>query len=64
MLFENEINTSSNINEVVRAVLILFFILQKDFARTKSTKTTKTTKRHKDATKQKYKTQISEYFSP
>ena len=35
---------SSNINEVIRAVLnFLFFIfLQKDFERTKSTKSTKT----------------------
>ena len=45
------------------------FFLQKDFARTKSTKSTKntkstkstkSTKRHKDATTQKHKTQISE----
>ena len=34
---------SSNINEVIRAVLLgLFIFLQKDFARTKSTKNTKT----------------------
>ena len=40
---------SSNINEVIRAVLNpLFFFLQKDFARTKSTK------KHKNATKQKH----------
>ena len=37
---------SSNINEVIKAVLnFLFFSLGKDFARTK---TTKSTKRHKD----------------
>ena len=42
---------SSNINEVIRAVLnsLFNFFLQKDFARTKSTK------KHKDATKQKHK---------
>ena len=49
--------------------LYFFFLLQKDFARTKitkstkntkSTKSTKSTKRHKDATTQKHKTQISE----
>ena len=37
------------ITEVIRAVLnFLFFLLRKDFARTKSTKSTKSTKRHKD----------------
>ena len=36
-------NVSSNINEVIRAVLNSFFFLQKDFARTKSTKSTKRT---------------------
>ena len=39
---------SSNINEVIRAVLNPSFFLQKDFARTKSTKSTKSMKRHKD----------------
>ena len=49
--------TSSNINEVIRAVLnfLLFFVLRKDFARTKNTertqgtkgtKSTKSTKKH------------------
>ena len=40
---------SSNINEVIRAVLnslFIYFFLQKDFARTKSTKSTK---KHKKA---------------
>ena len=32
-------NDSSNINEVIRAVLNFLFFLQKDFAHTKSTKT-------------------------
>ena len=37
--------TSSNINEVIRAVLnFLLFFLQKDFARTKSTTSSKSTK--------------------
>ena len=36
---------SSNINEVIRAVLNSLFFLLKDFAHTKSTKSTK---RHKD----------------
>ena len=35
---------SSNINEVIRAVLNFLFFLQKDFAHTKSTKRTKSTK--------------------
>ena len=51
----NKMNFDSNINEVIRAVL--YFSLQKDFACTESTKSTKN---HKNATKQKYKTQISE----
>ena len=43
---------SSNVNEVIRAVLNSLFFLRKDFARTKSTKSTKTqpsksTKRYK-----------------
>ena len=45
---------SSNINEVIRAVLNFFFFLRKDFARTKSTKGTKT------QSSKKAKTQISE----
>ena len=49
-------------------VLNFLFFLQKDFARTKmhqkekkhqKTKSTKSTKKHNNATKQKYKTQIS-----
>ena len=41
-------NVSSNINEVIRAVLnSLLFFLQKDFARTKSTKRTTSTKAQK-----------------
>ena len=51
-------NFDSNINEVIRAVLSsLYFSLEKDFACTESTKSTKN---HKNATKQKNKTQISE----
>ena len=38
-------DVSSNINEVITAVLNSFFFLRKDFARTKSTNITK---RHKD----------------
>ena len=37
----NEFNKSSNINEIIKAVLnfvFFFFFLRKDFARTKSTK--------------------------
>ena len=41
--------TSSNINEVIKAVLNSLFFLRKDFAHTKSTKSTKSTKRHKDS---------------
>ena len=40
-----KITISSNINEVIKTVLnFLFFFLQKDFARTKSTKRTQGTK--------------------
>ena len=42
---------SSNINEVIKAVLnsfIYLFFLRKDFAHTKSTKGTKSTKRYED----------------
>ena len=52
---------SSNVSEVIRAVLNSLFIylfLQKDFARTKSTKKHQKHqkhKKHKDATKQKHK---------
>ena len=46
---------SSNVNEVIRAVLnsLFFLFLQIDFARAKSTKSTK---KQKEATKQKHKT--------
>ena len=58
---------SSNINEVIRALLKSLFFLRKDFARTKnteSTKSTKSTKRHKDtqAKTQSANEQISDYF--
>ena len=46
--FSSKLQTSSNINEVIWAVLNSLFFLRKDFARTKSTKSTKSTKRHKD----------------
>ena len=46
---------SSNINEVIRAVLNFLFFLRKDFARTKKTKSTKRSKSTKSA-----KTQICE----
>ena len=47
-----KINFSSNVNEVIRAVLNSLFFLRKDFTCTKSTKSTKTepsesTKRYK-----------------
>ena len=38
---------SSDINDVIRAVLNSLFFLRKDFARSKNTKSTKSTKRHK-----------------
>ena len=40
-------NESSNINEVIKAVLNFLFFLRKDFVRTKSTKSTKSTKNTK-----------------
>ena len=48
-----KLEISSNVNEVISAVLnSLFFFLQKDFTRTKSTKSTKTPRqKHKNATK-------------
>ena len=39
---------SSNINEVIRAVLNSLFFLRKDFTHTKSTKSIKNTKQHRD----------------
>ena len=54
---------SSNINEVIKAVLnSLFFFLRKDFPRTKSTKSTKSIPKALKGTKtlrQKHKTQIN-----
>ena len=53
--------TSSNINEVIKAVLNSLFFLRKDFAHTKSTKSTK---RHKytRAKAQNANKRISDYF--
>ena len=48
-------DTSSNINEVIRAVLNFFFFLRKDFARTKKHQKAQKHKKHKNATKQKHK---------
>ena len=52
---------SSNINEVIKAVLNSLFFLRKDFAHTKSTKSTK---RHKytRAKAQNANKRISDYF--
>ena len=60
------VNLSSNIHEVIRAVLNVFF-LQKYFASTKSTKSTKrtkTNKRHKDTQVkvQNANKRVSDYF--
>ena len=59
-----DIMLSSDINEVITAVLNSFFFLRKDFARTKSTESTKSTKRHKDtqAKAQHENKQTSDYF--
>ena len=57
---------SSNINEVIKAVLNSLFFLRKDFAHnetaksSKSTKSPKSTKSHKDTRAKAQKTQISE----
>ena len=55
---------SSNINEVIKAVLNSYFFLRKDFPHTKSTKSTKSTKRHKYTREkvQKANKEISDYF--
>ena len=45
---------SSNINEVIKAVLNSYFFLQKYFAHTKSTKGTKSTKSTKSFKRHKY----------
>ena len=45
---------SSNINEVIKAVLNSYFFLRKDFAHTKSTKGTKSTKSTKSTKRDKY----------
>ena len=52
---------SSNINEIIMAVLKPLFFLRKDFARTKSTKSTK---KHKDtqAKAQNVNKRISDFF--
>ena len=56
-------NFSSNMNEVIRAVLKSFF-LQNDFACTKSTESTKITKMHKDTQAKAQNTNkgISDFF--
>ena len=48
-------NDSSNINEVIRAVLNFLFFYEKISHAPKSTKSTKKHKKHKNATKQKHK---------
>ena len=54
-------NSSSNINEVIRAVLnSLLFFLRKDLSHTKSTKSIKSTKGTKAQPCKSTKTQISE----
>ena len=50
---ENE--DSSNVNEVIRAVLNSLFFLRKDFACTKSTKSTKNTKMQPSKSTKRYK---------
>ena len=67
-LFVNKFTViSSNINEVIRAVLnslfFFFFFCKKILHAPKAQKSTKTSKKYKkrkNATKQKHKTQISE----
>ena len=56
-LFENTLTAddSSNISEIIRAVLNPVFFLEKVFARIECTKSTKSTESTKDATKQKHK---------
>ena len=54
---------SSNVNEVIRAVLsplFIYFFSRKDFARTKSTKSTNSTESTKMQPSKSTKTQISE----
>ena len=52
---------SSNINEVIRAVLnSFFFFLQKRFCTHRKHQKHQKNQKHKNATKQKHKTQISE----
>ena len=61
-LFKNKNSSninSSNINEVIRAVLNFLFFLQKDLAGTKVPKSTKSNKKHKNATKKKHKMEIA-----
>ena len=52
-------NGSSNINEIIRASLnSIFFFFYKKISH--APKAPKSTKRHKNATKKKHKTQLSE----
>ena len=53
---------SSNVNEVIRAVLNSFF-LRKDFARTKSTKSTKSTKTQQSKSTKRYKKTVRVWWS-
>ena len=48
--FNFSVGISSNVNEVIRAVLNFLFFLRKDFTRTQKDQ------KHKDATKQKHRT--------
>ena len=59
----SDCRSSSNINEVIRALLNSFFITKSN-KNTKSTKSTKSTKRHKDtqAKAQNANERISDYF--
>ena len=48
----NKMTFSSNVNDVIKAVLNSFFFLRKNFTRTQKHKSTK----HKDRTEQTHKT--------
>ena len=57
MYVHEDITISSNVNEVIRAYLnSLYFFLQKDFPRTKSTKSTKSTESTKAKRRNRAKT--------
>ena len=59
-------NMSSNVNEVIRAVLNSLFFLRKDFARTKSiksTKITKSTKTQPGKSTKRYKRTVRAWWS-